>query len=155
MSIQHLCDLLEEKKQELQKHYQQLAIDTEYWNEEVIGFYSKVREWLKPLAQQSLISFEQHSESSADNVGMVTTEFFTIKFFNGETIEFKDAGIRTGGAFGRIDMCFGNRYIEVILETQHGNWSLVEQKYYLEKPEVHEFTQENFEKIVTSFAKTF
>jgi len=152
----NLAEVLRHKKQELLKMYEKLGADADHWNKMVRELYRQIQEWLAPLAQDGLLSFEQHAvDYEIPLVGVRYSESLSIKFFNHETIEFKDGGMRIGGMFGRIDMRFGLRHARIILPHPQGPWQLAERRYTRGEMEVYEFTQENFEKIVISYVENF
>lgn len=151
-----LAEVLRHKKQELLKMYEKLGEDTDYWNKAVRELYRQIQDWLAPLTQDGLLSFEQHAtDYEIPLVGIRYSESLTIKFFNHQTIEFREGGLRVGGVFGRIDMKFSLRHVRIILPHKQGQWRFIERRYTRGDIEEHDFNRENFEKIIISYVENF
>lgn len=154
--MSNLAEVLKHKKQEILKYYEKLGADADYWSDEVNTLYQQIRAWLKPLSQEGLLSFEQHSEEhEIPLVGRRGLEFLTIKFFNGQTVSLKNVGLHIGGAFGRLEMKLGLRVIKIVLNEKKGYWTMLERGKPREPEITYEFNQENFEQLLTQFVENF
>ncbi|MEN8217594.1 MAG: hypothetical protein ABFS56_14740 [Pseudomonadota bacterium] len=156
-----LAEAIKQKKQAWLNYRKVSRFEIADWNNKVRELYEQIKEWLKPFENDGLLRFEEESvpvdyfleeEVVSDNTEV--KECLTIKFFNGQTIEFEPVGFNVVGGYGRLDMQLGLRKIMIVLKERDGDWIFTE-RYGLEKTPTYDFNQDSFEQIVTEFVESF
>ena len=158
-----LESLLIEKKQELERRYEDSKDNENYWRTQVDELYRTIKTWLSPLETKKLLACHINENPLGpvyeDEQGNRLVEggvdkSLTIEFFNDEKIVFEDMGIEVFGAFGRIHMKMELEKILIELDEKGGRWSFIKKEAMPEDATL-DFNQKNFEAIIIEFVKDF
>jgi hypothetical protein len=145
--------LVEIAKQKKQK-WLNYCLERENWGKKIEKLYDQIIEWIEPLEKEGIIKYEMTREGYSPEEEPPLSFLLGITFFNDETILFRSEEFEVVGAYGRIDMDFGERNIMIILKDKESDWIFTE-RYGLEKTPTYDFNQENFEQILTEFVESF
>jgi hypothetical protein len=156
-----LAEVIKQKKQAWLNSRKVSRFEIADWNNKVRKLYEQIKEWLKPFENDGLLRFEEESvpvdylmEEKVVSDNTEVKECLTIKFFNGQTIEFEPVGFNVVGAYGKVNMQLGLREMMVVLREKEGNWEFAE-RYDGRKIAFYDFNKDTFEELVTEFVESF
>jgi len=159
--MSNLAEILKQKKQAWLNSREMSRFEIENWNNKVRELYEQIKEWLRGFENDGLLRFEEESvpvdyfvtgEVFFENTE--AKECFTIKFFNGQTIEFEPVGFPVVGAYGRLNMQLGLREMMIVLKEKEGDWEFAERDDG-RKITFYDFNKDTFEQLVAEFVESF
>jgi hypothetical protein len=153
--------LLQKREKWLKAREEASRLERENWENRVKELYDDVKNWLKPLKEEDLLEFIEHSEAILNSEGEEEKiiHYFSIEFFNGKTIDFEPLGLNIGGEsseiYGQVKMKLDVSNVMIEIKNQDANWKFVSSDEQKESSRYEEFSQENLEQFITDFVQRF
>lgn len=149
-----LKEILEKKKEQLDKESQDWRARREEWLRQITALLDTIRAWIKPLENKQYLSVETKEITITEELlGTYQAPSMIITFFTGEKVHLTPKGLHIIAGEGRVDLKLGQREIMIVGQDEEPGWFFAEREGR-GKPRYFEFSRENFEQLLQEYLES-